>query len=266
MLGAMRHAAQPLARSPAARASRALCRAAVGAASDRARAAPPPPLAPLRLAPPRFAALALRASRALLRAAPAPLRSRALAAAAKNAGGAGAGGNKRMPPPAVPQPPAVVASPSDEDDSEDSEDADGSDEEFYLDVDVMIAEGTAGADALASLAADIEACAPALLQALLDAPPPPPGAPPPPAPLRALRRDAVGAELSIALCDDTYIQAVRFFYASLPLSFAVCAPFCALMPRISRAHARASAHGLAAQQGVARGGRAHGRAVLPADG
>lgn len=80
-----------------------------------------------------------------------------------------------------------------------SDDAD----ELYLDVDVTFAgdgEEAALAEAHAALAAELEACAPALLQAVLDGD----GSHLPP-PVQALRDTAAGCELCVTLCDDGYI-------------------------------------------------------------
>ena len=82
---------------------------------------------------------------------------------------------------------------------------DGDDDGFYLDVDVMIVESTEETPQLLHMAADIEATAPLLLQAVLDLPP---HVVPPPA-LAAVRRAATGAELSVALCGDDYITALN---------------------------------------------------------
>ena len=98
---------------------------------------------------------------------------------------------------------AAVASAGVEEDEE--EGGDGDDDGFYLDVDVMIVESTAETPQLLHMAADIEATAPLLLQAVLDVPP----QLVPPAALAAVRRAAAGAELSVALCGDDYIRALN---------------------------------------------------------
>jgi len=90
-------------------------------------------------------------------------------------------------------------------DGEEEEEEGGEEDGFYLDVDVMIVESTPETPQLASLAADVEATAPLLLQAVLDVPP----SLRPPAPVAAVRRGAAGAELSVALCSDEYIRALN---------------------------------------------------------
>jgi len=147
-----------------------------------------PPTAPARGLPTPHALLALSP-----RAAPAlPLSLRALSCAAGK--GKAKGGKKKdkdasvasvaaaAPAAAAPPPPPA-------------------NEELYLDVDVMIVESTPQSSQLSSLAADLEACAPSLLQAVLATP-----LAHPPAALRALQTGAVGAELSVALCGDEYLR------------------------------------------------------------
>jgi rRNA maturation RNase YbeY len=227
LLRAVSRAARPLARAqlPAARAARALPRATSSAAAAAGAsggttavlAASPPYSAPRRAAfpapPPPL--LAPRPTRALLlRLRPAfaarPRHLSTTAAAAKGGSSSGAGAPRTPPPPETDS--GADEDDEDDDDVADDDDDDDGDEEFYLDVDVMIAEGTPDAEeSLAALAADIEAAAPTLLQAVLDAPQAgtEEGEEALPGPLRALRAAAVGAELSIALCSDAYIQAAR---------------------------------------------------------
>jgi rRNA maturation RNase YbeY len=193
-------AARPLVRLRAARAlSAAPVLATVpGAAACGAAPRVPPPLRPLS-----------PAQRALRAFPPGVLRGRLLVTAAgkgkdkekskdkdkasKKSGKGGKGSKNALPAPARP-PPGVVPSDGDPD------------EGFSLDVDVLVVDGTPGGDALAALAAELEASAERLLRAVLDAPPPPAGAPPTPTALAALRKRATGAELSVALCSDEYIR------------------------------------------------------------
>ena len=90
-------------------------------------------------------------------------------------------------------------------------------DEFYVDVDVSLGEDTAGegwgaSPELAALAAELEASCPALMQAVLDCASAPSDALALPAPLRALQRYAVGAELSVLLCGDAEIEALNAQY------------------------------------------------------
>ena len=100
---------------------------------------------------------------------------------------------------------AAAVSAGDEEHEEDEGGDGDNDDSFYLDVDVMIVESTAETPQLLHMAADIEATAPLLLQAVLDVPP----QLVPPAALAAVRRAAAGAELSVALCGDDYIRALN---------------------------------------------------------